>query len=280
VPLFSINFNFNLNLNLNLNKKQIIMKKLTIYAFALLMGAIMFSACKEKTYEPENFVVVEENQIPNGTVMFTLSVHVIPSSEMGRVSGLTGATVTINNAGGVATATTGADGIAVFSGLSEGNVSIYVSKSTTYSSINTNTFLTKDANLTGGNDAAHTQFARTMVTLPRLAATLTVNYWGDYDFDGNGQGEDENYGPVTVTITYPNTWQPNVYTFTAGTKDTPVSTLSLPEGTATIYASRVVPTTFGIVPNTWTENITFDNTQFGVTLTADATTDLGLLQVN
>ncbi|MCH8317032.1 MAG: carboxypeptidase regulatory-like domain-containing protein [Bacteroidetes bacterium] len=256
------------------------MKKLTNYAFALLMGAIMFSACKEKTFEPENFVVVEENQVPNGTVTFTLSVHVIPSSKMGRVSGLSGATVTINNAGGIATVITGADGIAVFSGLSEGIVSVYVSMSG-FSSINTTTTLTKDANLTLGNDAAHTQFARTMVTLPRLAATLTVNYWGDWDLDGNGPEQSENYGKaITVTVTYANTWEPNVYTFTAGTKDAPASLSGLPEGTATVYASWIETITFGITPDTWTQNITFDNTQFPVTLTADQTMDLGLLEVN
>lgn len=190
------------------------MKKLTNYSFALLMGAIMFSACKEKTYEPENFVVVEENQVPNGTVTFTLSVHVIPSSEKGRVSGLSGATVTINNAGGIATVTTGADGIAVFSGLSEGDVSIYVSM-TGYASINTEKNLAKDFNLTAGNDAAHTQFVNTEIDMPRLAATLKGKFGDDYNNDGYDITSAADFeGGVTIRVIYSNNQQPNVYSTT------------------------------------------------------------------
>ncbi|MBW8050629.1 MAG: hypothetical protein FVQ77_09895 [Cytophagales bacterium] len=265
------------------------MKKLTIYSFALLMGAVMFSACKkDKIYEPENFVVVQENQVPNGTLNYTLSVQVVPSSEKGRVSGLDQATVTINSAGGTATVTTAKDGIAVFSGLSEGFVSIYV-EATGYSKMNTSVFLDRDPDLVTGSDAAVTQFVRVPVTLPRLGATLKARIYGNFPFDTSFNKcnydnavitRSSHYiSGVTIRIDYndPN-MQPNFYTTTTDASGF-ITFSNVPEDFATLSVEYTATRTdiCGALNYDVVETFIFSGGTPGANLIADRTIDLGSL---
>ncbi|MFN3404215.1 MAG: hypothetical protein ACK40G_08995 [Cytophagaceae bacterium] len=204
------------------------MKKFNLFAVALISGALAFTSCtKSEKSEP----VVQENNIANGTVSFSLSVHVLPSSENGRVEGLADAKVTVSQDGFVSTKTSDGSGIVVFNGLREGAVSIFVSREGYLSSNNTTTLARSYNNAVDNQtDAAQTQFARFETTLFKTGAVLRGRIIGDFDYTA---ATNPSASPTPVKViarVNNNALQPNVYTVnTDGTGNFVFN--GLPEGT-------------------------------------------------
>ena len=205
------------------------MKNARKFLGMVALGALLFTGCRQE----DATVVVQENEVPNGTETFTLSVQVIPSSEetSARTTGLQGATVTINQNGAIQTKTANdASGIVTFEGLFEGQVSIFVSADG-YLSFNTEESWTREFNSSTDefNDVAQVNLERIPIILPRRGATISGYMLGDTDNDGI----DEKLSTGQVRFELSNTnYQPNVFTTTPSNG---LYTLSnMPEAAGTI----------------------------------------------
>ncbi len=191
---------------------------------ALMATSVLFTSCdSEDTVEP----VVQENNVPDGTTTYTLSVHVLSSSETAaKVSGLESAEVTVNQHGDESTITVGPDGIATFSNLDEGQVSVYI-KAEGHASVNfpvdidelTNSQINNDF----GNDSQHEFFGRVQQVMPRLNGSISGKFFYN-DEDG-----DDVTGATSITLEYDESIEPNVFTLTTDASGDFTLT-GLPEG--------------------------------------------------
>lgn len=195
-----------------------------LLSVAVLGGLLASCGSDDTAVEP----TVQENNIPNGTDKYTLSVHVYSSSENAKAAGLDGAQVTINQEGGETTTTVGADGIATFSNLRQGDVSWYVTADG-HVTMNgaTNLEVTgeniNDSEYGEGYDSEQIYFVRANVNLPRANGSIAGKF---YYFDEDG---DFQTAVTAVTITFPTSLEPNVFT-TNTAADGTFSISGLPEG--------------------------------------------------
>lgn len=191
------------------------MTKFNAFFLALVaLSGSVFTGCNQKKDIVPATVVTQDNNIPNGTVQFSLSVQVIPSSvsTTAKSAGLTGATVTISQNGSTQTATTNSAGLATFGGLSEGDVAVYIANSG-YLSYNTTTTLVRSYNTSSSNqvDANQVQFKNLSVTLPKLGASVKGKIYGDFTYSGTNTLIPSG---VTVYAKTDNSYEPNVFTTT------------------------------------------------------------------
>lgn len=172
----------------------------------MLAVGMVFTSCSNDEVQP--VVVTQENEVADGTISFTLSVHVTSNYETSsRVEGLEAASVTINQNGFISTSTVGADGIAVFTDLKEGQVSIYV-KADNHCSSNVLHTLEID---TEEGDIDEVEFERVPVVLRRLGAKIAGTAWvANEDLDN-----DVAPNSFTAQFVLKNTnLEPNVFTAT------------------------------------------------------------------
>jgi hypothetical protein len=205
---------------------------------ALLIAAVsatVFTSCSKDTADTVA-PVVQENNVPNGTVKMSLSVHVMSSSVAARIAGLSGASVTISNNGKTLTSSVDASGIASFSGLTEGDVSVFVKAPTGYLSFNTSGSLSYDGSFSlnntgtnGGTDAVQESSNRIAVTLPKIGGTVKGKIWGDFDFNNFSNNTTIPAG-VTVIAKVANGYEPNVFTTTTDGNGAFTFNKQLPEG--------------------------------------------------
>lgn len=182
------------------------MKKIKILSLALVVFASMFTmSCDE---DP---IVVEENEIANGTQTFVYSVQVKQSSlNSGRAQGLAGVNVTVNQNGGIHTKTTDATGIVSFDNMKQGYVSVFILAPAGFTSINTSDYLDCEMCDVTQLDVDQLEYQQLEVTLPKQGATVRGNLFADLDFNGNTP-------IVTVPTTavviarLSNDYEPNVY---------------------------------------------------------------------
>lgn len=204
-------------------------KKLFNYLPMLAMAsAVVLSGCGDDDQPAP--AVTQENEVPNGTAVVTYSVQVLGSSQNNaKVTGLSGATVTVSGPGGNATAVTDESGIAVFPGMRLGTVSVFV-KSEGYLSSNFNDDVDCYYCSFDQVDSEQQESDQTTVTLPKIGATLKGTIYGNFDF--NGTTTDAPISPnATVIATVSSVLQPNTWTTTTDNTGAFQFT-NLPEGVA------------------------------------------------
>jgi hypothetical protein len=182
------------------------MKKIKVLSLVLVAFVGLFSLSCET--EP----VIEENEIANGTQTFVYSIQVKQSSlTSGRVKGLAGVNVTVNQNGGVQTKTTDATGIVSFDNMKQGAVSVFVQAPEGFSSINTNDYLDCQLCDITELDVDQLEYQQLTVELPKQGATLQGKVFADVDFSGQvGTGETlPNTAVVIAKVS--NDYEPNVY---------------------------------------------------------------------
>ncbi len=204
------------------------MKKFNI----LSLAAIAFVSAFVMSCDDETPAVVEENEVPDGAITMVYSVHVRPSSTLSaRTQGLAGVTVTINQNGGIITATTDASGIASFDNMRQGIASIFVQGPAGFISVN----ITDDIDCFDCEydqlDTDQTEYDQLFIDLPRLGATVRGQLLADVDFNGATALQSvPNTAFVIATIN--NIYEPNVYRVPVGNDGT-FSFTNLPEGVTT-----------------------------------------------
>lgn len=217
--------------------------KTRISIINLLLGAIVLSSCKvDVKEEPKPLVVSNptENQIPDGSVKFVLSVQVVsPTYANTREEGLAAAKVIINQNGRLDSAIVNESGIATFNELREGEISIFVKGPAGYSSYNTSATLTRNFNKIGEDqtDVEQYQFARKVVNLSRMNASIKGVAYGNFDFDLDETPKDlDNFDQVPVVLKYEDkNMQPNVFVAETNPINGEFSFTNIPEGKASLY---------------------------------------------
>lgn len=216
------------------------MRKFILSIGIMISAFFVLSSCSnEENVEPRE-PVVQENNISDGTVEHTLSVHVVSSSSPNaRIAGLEGAEVTVSQNGNEASKTVDADGIATFSNLSTGEVSVFVS-SDGHASVNTSTTLNIDKSAEN-LDNKQKEFERLQISLPRMSATLKGSFYHEIETgtggtDGSAQREVFNY-----VIEYDDSIEPNVFRGTTSANGE-LEVNNLPEGQAniTVYTIKTM----------------------------------------
>jgi hypothetical protein len=201
------------------------MKKIKFLSLALLatMCALFLVSCDD------NDTTIEENAIPDGTSKINFSVQVYPSSlNSGKVAGLSGVKVTINQNGSTQSKTTNESGIVAFDNLNQGYISIFVDGPEGFLSINGETDLECYDCLYDQNDSEQVEYDQLVVELPRVGATLRGKLFADVDFL-NGQGVNETVPAGTTIIARTSTeYEPNVFKTTVAADGT-FSFNNLPE---------------------------------------------------
>lgn len=210
------------------------MKKLNyFFAIATVMIALLIG-CKPK--EDKIISPTNENEVPNGVLRtnFLLSVHVIPSAESGRTSGLEGASITVSQNAKVLTKTVNKDGEAVFENLVAGDYTLYIRKEG-YASWNSKGTLIVPTSLlqTVPNDNTHefTISQAEIVKLPALAGALTGTVFYDDDLVANTPLVGAS--GLAVRLEYDAQIQPNVYPLSVGT-DGKFTFTNVPNAEATL----------------------------------------------
>ncbi|HEY8401762.1 MAG TPA: carboxypeptidase-like regulatory domain-containing protein [Cytophagaceae bacterium] len=246
------------------------MKKKLLFNL-ILLTAFVFNSCKD--IEP----IVEDN-VPDGQIRGTLAVHVLPSSDKARVSGLGDAEVTVMQGSSVQKVTTDESGIAVFNNLGIGEVAIFV-KREGYASYNATGFIGFEGALeTPFSDNNLDVFATKRIYLPRKGATVKGAFIGDFDRDNSGSpfpGDSGDYkAGIQVRIEYADkSMQPNVY-YVSTNANSEFSLSDLPEGEATIsvrHYEKYTVSTEGGRDYTLTDEYYFSDV---FNLIADETLDL------
>jgi hypothetical protein len=193
------------------------MKKFNI----LSLATIAFLSSLAVSCDDEVPTVIEENEVPNGTLTMVYSVQVKASSTLSaRTQGLDGVTVTINQNGERVTATTDASGIVSFANMRLGRVSIFVQGLPGFLSVNTTDFIGCATNEDGGCDYLdldneQTEYAQTEIILPRLGATVTGQLLADQDFTG-AAGPTAVPTTAVVIATISNEFEPNTFKVNVG----------------------------------------------------------------
>ncbi len=237
------------------------MKTNVLLVSALLASSLFLgTSCKKD----DNSVapVIQENNIPNGTIKIGYSVQVIASSVAARTEGLSGAVVTIQGDNGFKqSATTDETGIASFTNLNEGRISIFVkSPSGDFLSSNVTGDLKYTAGIGGsltvagtngggnggqnntGTDANVVANNQLPVTLPRRAAAVA----GKLFYQNPSNSVYTAAQGAKLIAKADAKFEPNLFTATVGS-DGSFNIGSLPEG----------------VNLTWTVDFTTDITQTG-----------------
>lgn len=195
-----------------------------------VLGGLLASCGSDETVTP----IVQENNISDGTDKYTLSVHVYSSAEEAKAAGLDGAKVTISQEGDERTITVGADGIATFSGLRQGTVSWYATADGHITS-NGSTNLSDSPQELTEYDSEQIYFERAQVTLARANGSIAGRFWF---FDDDG---DFTTGATKVTVTYPTSMEPNVFSTTTAADGT-FSISGLPENVEGTCEGRITAT--------------------------------------
>ncbi|HEY8401761.1 MAG TPA: hypothetical protein VIK89_10885 [Cytophagaceae bacterium] len=209
------------------------MKKINLLSLALLATAgTMFTSCSNDD-EKVDPVVVQENNVPNGTISMVYSIQVKTSStpEGGKVTGFAGAKVTVNQNGHVQTKTTDRTGIVSFDGMKPGLVSVFVESPDESKYLSVNSVETIDCYYCdyADLDTDQLEYDQDEIVLPVRGGTITGTIYGDFDFDLGTPNTTITGGTVIAKIS--SDYEPNV--FTATPSNTGVFTFSnLPEGVA------------------------------------------------
>ncbi len=201
------------------------MKKNKILSLALVVFASLFTlSCDE---DP---IVVEENEVPNGTLSMVYSVQVKQSSlSSGRTQGLAGVSVTVNQNGGIQTKTTDASGIVSFDNMRTGYVSVFVAAPEGFSSMNIQDEIYCYDCEYDNSDVEQVESDRLDVILPKQGATLTGKLFADVDFSGVIGTAETLPNTAVVIAKVSSDFEPNVYTTTVQ-NDGSFAFTNLPEG--------------------------------------------------
>lgn len=255
------------------------MKKISYYSLALAVAATsLFSCRKNDVVAP---TVVQENNQPRGTANINFSVHVVPSSAKGRAEALTGAVVTVSQGAFKSTQTVDENGMAVFSGLYEGEATVFV-KAAGHASWNGKYFLSSGIDLKT-TSASHTIGVASIVPLPRLAGEVSGSLVANTDPTAtvstvvpvNGANVRVQYGTQSGSVgsgagafLTSGLIEPNYYITTTDASGN-YSFTGLPEADANVEASFI-----GQLASTGNRSFTWTFSQ-GVTPTADKKINLG-----
>lgn len=159
------------------------MKKFSLISLSLMVAALMtIGGCTKETVQTDKAdgAILQENNIPDGrkTITYTVSVVSANGCQSGRVSGVTGARVTlVQNGREFRSPATTAAGVAVFTGLAAGTVTGYV-EAPNYIGLNFNALLTTTADQ---SDLDIVEFAGSTIAIFERNCSVQGRAVGDWD---------------------------------------------------------------------------------------------------